>query len=179
MTVLVGHFTAVFSMKLCLSLQDTKTIVQLCNVLVWNFQPPPLLGYSNSLRVTRPDVVVIGLLCVDGVPQGSGSLCLHVLLYKQVLWEQRKVWKKNKRNNNGWMEQGSRRTIPTVDVQAISRLFHELLTAKLFCVRHNKNNGDKWGKLGERRCLCERDRVSSTTCIINQIEHLHGHFIAC
>lgn len=51
----------------------------------------PLLGYSNSLRVTRPDVVVIGLLCVDGVPQGSGSLCLHVLLYKQVLWEQKKV----------------------------------------------------------------------------------------
>lgn len=44
----------------------------------------PLLGFSNSLRVTHPDVVVIGLLCVDvagalGGPQGSGSLCLHAL----------------------------------------------------------------------------------------------------
>lgn len=55
-----------------------------------------LLGYSNSLRVTHPDVVVIGLLCVDGVPQGSGSLCLHVLLYKQVRWEQKKRCKKTK-----------------------------------------------------------------------------------
>ncbi len=51
-----------------------------------------LLGFSNSLRVTHPDVVVIGLLCADvartlKVPQGSESLCMHVLLYKQVLWE--------------------------------------------------------------------------------------------
>lgn len=43
----------------------------------------PLLGLSNSLRVTHPGVV-ISLLCVDvaralGVPPGSGSLCLHAV----------------------------------------------------------------------------------------------------
>ena len=64
----------------------------------------PVLGCSHSLRVTHTDVVVIGLLCGDvartfGVPQGSGSLCLHMLLYKQVLWEQKKGLKKQ--NNNG------------------------------------------------------------------------------
>lgn len=43
-----------------------------------------LLGFCDSLRVTCPHVVVIGLLCVDvagafSVPQGSGSLCLDVV----------------------------------------------------------------------------------------------------
>lgn len=113
---------------------------------------------SSSLRVTHPDAVVIGLLCVDvartfGVPQGSGSLCLDVLLYKQVLWEQKRRCKIAQKQQ--WMHgMGSQKTIPTVDVQAISRLFHKLLTAKLFCVSHNKNNGDKWGKLRKRWTLC-------------------------
>ena len=63
-----------------------------------------LLGYSNSLRVTHPDVVVIGLLCVDGVPQGSGSLCLHVLLYKQVGAEEEVQKNKNKKTMPGLNE---------------------------------------------------------------------------
>lgn len=126
---------------------------------------PPVWFYSsNSLRVTHPDAVVIGLLCVDvartfGVPQGSGSLCLHVLLYKQVLWEQKGRCETAQKQQ--WMRgMGSQKTILSVGVQAISRLFHKLLTPKLFWVTHNKNNGDKWGRLRERWTLVrERERV--------------------
>lgn len=39
--------------------------------------------------------------------------------------------------------------------QDISRLFHELLTALLFCVPHNKNTGDEWGKPREKWTLWE------------------------
>lgn len=68
---------------------------------------------SNSLRVTHPDVV-IGLLCLDaartfGVPPGLGSLCLHVLLHKQVM---RKQLKSCKKKNNEWLARVHKEPFP-------------------------------------------------------------------
>lgn len=66
-------------------------------------------------------------------PRGSGSMSLDVLLYKQVLWEQRGECKTARKQQ--WMRgMGSHGAVPAADVQAISRLFHKLLTAELFCV---------------------------------------------
>lgn len=87
--------------------------------------------------------------------------------------------KKNQKQQ--WVDRtGSQRTIPSVDVQAIPRLFHELLTAKLFCVPHNKNNGDKWGKLREkmasvRECVSHHQQRH----IICQLAHLYEHYCLC
>lgn len=52
--------------------------------------------------------------------------------------------RKKKKQQQQWLcRGGSRRTNPIVDVQAISRLFHELLTANLLCDPNNKNSSDK------------------------------------
>lgn len=108
MTVLVRHFPAVYSSEPLLTHCKRQKLILSCAMSLSETSSLSILGYSNSLRVTHPDVVIIGLLCVDvartfGVPQGSGSLCLHVLLYKQVLWEEKKVLKKTKQHNNGRM----------------------------------------------------------------------------
>lgn len=66
------------------------------------------------------------------------SACVTVQTGAMGVEREGEKMKKNKKNN-GVDRTGSQRAIPTVDVQAISRLFHELLTAKLFCVPHNKN----------------------------------------
>lgn len=110
----------------------------------------PLLGFCDSLRVTHPHVVVIGLLCVDvavafWVPQGSGSVsgCGTNRCYGSRI---KSVGKKKKQQQQWLHIRGSQRTHSIVDVQVISRLFHELLTANHFCDPHNKNSGDKWRK---------------------------------
>lgn len=69
----------------------------------------------------------------------SAAACFF--LSNRFYGEQERCEKKKRKPQ--WLDgKGSRRTIPTVDVQAISRLLHELLTGKLYCAFHNKNNGD-------------------------------------
>lgn len=82
MTVLERHYTAVYSSEPLLT--HCKTQQQFCSCAMSMSETSRLsvFGFSSPLRVTHPDVVVIGLLCVDvaralGGPQGSGSLCLH------------------------------------------------------------------------------------------------------
>lgn len=129
------------------SLQDTETIVQMCNVLVWNLQLPPRLACSNSLRVAHPGVV-IGLLCVDVVQHleclKALDLCVCMCYCTNRCCGSKQQQKKTMAGRHGFTENHSH-----CWCTAIFRLFHELLTAKLFCVPHNKNNGDKCGKLKE------------------------------
>lgn len=127
----------------------------------------PVLGCSNSLRVIHPDVVVIGLLC-EHVARTFASrlwICVCMCYCTNRCCEDRKknvLKKTTTKQQQQWVNgMGSQRSIPTVDVQAISRLFHELLTAKLFCVSHNQNNGERCGKLRERGIVCVS--VSSLT----------------
>lgn len=83
MIIVAIHFPSIFSGETLLSqCKRLKTMLQLCNVTSL------CLVIMFFFRVTHPDVFVIGLLCVDKVPRGSGSLCLHV--YTQVMWEQEK-----------------------------------------------------------------------------------------
>lgn len=92
MAVLLRRFAAVRRREPLLARCKRQKQSHSCAMSLSETCSLPLLGFSNSLRVTHPDVVVIGLLCADaavtlGVPQGSGSVRVHELLYKQVLWE--------------------------------------------------------------------------------------------
>lgn len=71
---------------------------------------------------------------------------------------------REKKKQQQWLcRRGWERNNPIVDVQAISRLFHELLTRNLLCDPNNKNSGDKWRKLGGKWTLWEIAVFSSTT----------------
>ncbi len=130
----------------------------------------PLPGYSNSLRVTHPDVV-IGLLCADvartfWVPQGSGSLCLHVSLYKQVLWEQKKRCKKNPKTTmggrNGFTENHS-----LCWCTSYSTSVSWIINSKALLCSPQQKQWRQMRKTERKDGLCARVCVSSSTTTHN------------
>lgn len=113
MTVLARDFTAVCSSETLLTYCERQKQFFCSRAMsLSETSSRPLLGYSNFLRVTHPDVVVIGLLCVDRVPQGSG--------FTNRCCGSRRRGVKTTKKNNGWTERVHREPFPPL----MYKLFH-------------------------------------------------------